>query len=108
MNQLKVYLDKFRNRLKTEHLLHIKRLIGLLTALEKYANEWKASHEKPLGHGNSAMEVMTSGELMSHLGRKVEGVNLLEIERYLRDSKVRGRTPRSIRHIDHSHSRIAP
>ena len=32
---------------------------------------------------------MTSGELMARLGRKAEGVNLLEIEKYLRESKVR-------------------
>lgn len=35
------------------------------------------------------VEVLTSGELMARLGRKAEGVNLLEIEKYLRESKVR-------------------
>jgi hypothetical protein len=34
------------------------------------------------------IEVITVGELMSRLGRKVEGVNLLEINTYLRSSKV--------------------
>lgn len=33
---------------------------------------------------------MTSGELLHRLGRKTEGVNLLEVEVYLRSSKVRG------------------
>ena len=33
--------------------------------------------------------MLTSGELMARLGRKAEGVNLLEIEKYLRESKVR-------------------
>lgn len=32
---------------------------------------------------------MTSSELMQRLGRKAEGINMLEIERYLRESKVR-------------------
>ena len=86
--QLNVYFEKFRNRLKTEHLLHIKRLIVLLDALEKYAEEWKTSHEKQSHTGKNAVEVMTSGELLRRLGRKVEGVNLLEVERYLRESKV--------------------
>ena len=31
---------------------------------------------------------MTVGELMQRLGRKAEGVNLLEIESYLRSSRV--------------------
>ena len=35
-----------------------------------------------------ASEVFTSGDLMGRLGRKFEGVNLLEIEKYLRNSKV--------------------
>lgn len=33
-------------------------------------------------------EVLTSGELMTRLGRKVEGVNLLDIEKYLKNSKI--------------------
>lgn len=96
MSQLKIYLDKFRLRLTTEHLLHLKRLIGLLEALEKYAQEWRDTHEhagqaKHASNSNdkSAVEVMTSGELLRRLGRKVEGVNLLEVEKYLRQSKVR-------------------
>lgn len=31
---------------------------------------------------------MTVGELVQRLGRKAEGVNMLEIESYLRSSKV--------------------
>ena len=94
LSQLKIYMDKFRQRLTTEHLLHLKRLIVLLEALEKSAEEWKASHEKDQtkrfnGVGNNnEMQVMTSGELLRRLGRKVEGVNLLEIEKYLKNSKV--------------------
>lgn len=34
------------------------------------------------------MEVMTVGELVEKIGRKFQGVNLLEVEKYLRDSKV--------------------
>jgi chromosome transmission fidelity protein 1 len=34
------------------------------------------------------IEVMSVVDLISKLGRKVEGVNLLEIEAYLRSSKV--------------------
>ena len=95
LNQLSIYLNKFRNRLSTEHLLHLKRLIALLEALSKYADEWKAVRTgdvpKKLGQDGKEpgnVEVLTSGELMTRLGRKVEGINLLEIEKYLRNSKV--------------------
>jgi len=36
----------------------------------------------------AGVEVMTPGELLQRLGRKTEGVNLLEIEAYLRSSKI--------------------
>lgn len=38
------------------------------------------------GNGNTAM--MTVGELVSRLGAKVAGLNLLEVVQYLRESKL--------------------
>ena len=59
------------------------------------------SVEKGGGQGKGVgVEVMTSGELMARLGRKAEGVNLLEIEKYLRESKVRGIFPVLLRSWD--------
>ena len=69
----------------------MKRLTNLLEALAKYAEEWREEQLKPKtepGRRGPEVEVMTSGELMQKLGRKAEGVNLLEIEKYLRESKV--------------------
>ncbi|GJE94647.1 DNA repair helicase [Phanerochaete sordida] len=97
--QLSIYLDKFRTRLSTAHALHLRRLVALLEALVRFAEEWraggtsaasapgpeKAASRKPREPG---AEVLTSGELMGRLGRRVAGVNLLEIETYLRASKV--------------------
>lgn len=115
--QLSVYISRFRTRLSTNHALHLKRLIGLLDALQRYADEWRQGQEggpaaqpghlggdrpaEPLprekgfpqsgGSGKTrgqGVEVMTPGELLRRLGRKSEGVNLLEVEAYLRSSKV--------------------
>ena len=98
-HQLSIYLARFRNRLSTVHALHLRRLANVLEALAKYAEEWRdgGSQAQAQGDGNTKakgrtgteVEVMTSGELMARLGREVEGVNLLEIEKYLRESKVR-------------------
>lgn len=99
LSQLSVYLSKFKNRLSTEHSLHLRRLVGFLEALAKYTEEWKAqktrtpagisSVKQPVAAANQATtEVMTSGELMTRLGRKVEGINMLEVEKYLRSSRV--------------------
>lgn len=97
LNQLSIYLSKFKNRLSTEHSLHLKRLVSLLEAISRYAEEWKAARATPAETSAKAMpggaalpnvKVMTAGELMTRLGRKVEGINLLEVEKYLRNSKV--------------------
>ena len=92
LTQLRVYLEKFRNRLTTDHFLHLKRLVGLLEGLEKYAEEWKSKISVAPSQGakdkGQPVEVMTSGELLTRLGRGVEGINLLEVEGYLRESRV--------------------
>ena len=103
-HQLSIYLARFRNRLSTVHALHLRRLANVLEALAKYAEEWRdgggqaqaqgdggtvKAEAKAKGRAGPEVEVMTSGELMARLGRKAEGVNLLEIEKYLRESKVR-------------------
>jgi chromosome transmission fidelity protein 1 len=62
--------------------------------LVKYAESWKnerlsaGSNMNPKSNLPTA-EVLTSGELLRRLGRKAEGINLLEVEKYLRSSKVR-------------------
>lgn len=74
-------------------MLHLKRLVVFLDALKKYALEWKESRigkssEQGQKAGGEKAEVMTVVELLARLGRKATGVNLLEIEAYLRRSKV--------------------
>lgn len=112
--QLSVYISRFRTRLSTDHALHLTRLMGLLDALQRYAEEWRQGQEgsSPAQSGHldgdrsaderglpkngvsgktrvQGVEVMTPGELLRRLGRKSEGVNLLEVEAYLRSSRVR-------------------
>lgn len=98
LTQLNVYFTKFKNRLNTQHSLHLKRLIGLLEALVKYAEEWRGQRVGSKENGEKKeklpmVEVVTSGELLVRLGRKADGINLLEVERYLRDSKVSSSCP---------------
>jgi chromosome transmission fidelity protein 1 len=73
--------------LSSNHALHLKRLIVFLEAFKKYLAEWlEAKQSKKCLDGE--VEVMTVVELMQRLGRKAEGINMLEIEAYLRSSKV--------------------
>ena len=62
-----------------------------MDALSKYAEEWRVQQKtskSDLPAKKNHDEVHTSGELLRRLGRKVEGINLLEIESYLRKSKI--------------------
>ncbi|CAL1712032.1 unnamed protein product [Somion occarium] len=93
LHQLSIYLARFKDRLSTQNSLHLKRLVGLLDALLKYAEEWKGERNKVNPNPGPAkakenVETMTSGELLRKLGRKVEGINLLEVEAYLKKSRI--------------------
>ncbi|KAF7968351.1 hypothetical protein HWV62_30909 [Athelia sp. TMB] len=87
LTQVSLYLEKFRTRLTAMHALHLKRLTQFLHRLKEYAISWltqKKGELKP----EAKTEVMTVAELMVRLGRQVEGTNLLQIEEYLRTSKI--------------------
>ncbi|PFH53881.1 hypothetical protein AMATHDRAFT_186475 [Amanita thiersii Skay4041] len=91
LQQLATYLSRFRTRLSGKHMVHLKRLLVFLDALKKYATEWQNSMmKKETCTEKSAckMEVLTISEFMEHLGRKASGINLLEIEKYLKTSKI--------------------
>jgi chromosome transmission fidelity protein 1 len=89
LEQLATYISRFRTRLSGKHLVHLKRLLIFLDALKKYAVEWKeAKVTKPGSDNQNTVEVMTIPEFMEYLGRKASGINLLEIEKYLKTSKV--------------------
>ncbi|KAF9534507.1 helicase C-terminal domain-containing protein [Crepidotus variabilis] len=85
-HQVCVYVARFKTRLSAINMLHLKRLVIFLDALKKYLAEWQASRKS--SSGNDKTEVMTPGELIGRLGKKVGGINLLEIESYLKTSKV--------------------
>lgn len=84
LQQVSIYVSKFRKRLSPVNGLHLKRLVTYLDALKKYALEWKEQcKDKPM-----KTEVMSVLDLSARLGRRVTGINLLEIEAYLKKSKV--------------------
>lgn len=95
LQQLATYISRFRTRLSGIHVVHLKRLLVFLDALKQYVSEWKQSKTaKPGGNderknsNSDSTEVMTITEFMERLGRKAGGINLLEIEKYLKTSKV--------------------
>jgi chromosome transmission fidelity protein 1 len=111
--QLKAYYDKFRTRLSPRHALHLKRLVLFISALTDFCKRFgNSAVDSPASGpnqnspsikarvepaetavnggsvGSEGTAMMTVGELVSQLGQKVDGFNLLEVVQYLRESKI--------------------
>jgi len=86
LQQVCAYISKFRTRLSTTNMNHLKRLVVFLDALKKFMVQWRANQ---CAEGETEkVQVITVTELLEQMGRKAAGINLLEVERYLKDSKV--------------------
>ncbi|KAF8133448.1 DNA repair helicase [Boletus edulis] len=88
LNQVTTYYEKFRIRLSALHSLHLKRLINYMEAIQKVMNDWKTTKSEAGSTIGARTEVFTISDFMEKLGRKAVGVNLLEIEAYLKKSKI--------------------
>lgn len=82
LDQLLGYLKRFRTRLAAKHAVHLKRLAVFLNAVKTYMQTW--SH----GRQGNFTEVILTNVFVERLGKTVASINLLEIEGYLRSSKV--------------------
>jgi chromosome transmission fidelity protein 1 len=85
LEQISAYLSRYRTRLSPSHVLHLKRLTTFLSAIKEFGAKWQEQRQRS---PENQQEVLTIVELIHHLGRHVEGINLLEIGNYLRSSKV--------------------
>ncbi|KAN0087763.1 Helicase C-terminal domain containing protein [Tylopilus felleus] len=88
LNQVMTYYEKFRTRLSAQHSLHLKRLISYMEAIQKITDEWKATKSEAGSTADVRTEVFTIPNIVEKLGRKAAGINLLEIEAYLKKSKI--------------------
>ncbi|CAE6455181.1 unnamed protein product [Rhizoctonia solani] len=96
--QVDLYRSKFRNRLKTKHVVHLTRLSVLLTALKNFTEAWMngnagATENKTLDVSSRKKklpqeEMFGVAEFIRMLGAHAENINPLEIEKYLRESKI--------------------
>ncbi|KAF8727607.1 DEXDc2, partial [Rhizoctonia solani] len=96
--QVDLYRSKFRNRLKTKHVVHLTRLSVLLAALQKFTEAWANGNEDGNENAKSDSssgkkrppqeEMFGVAEFIRMLGAHAENINPLEIEKYLRESKI--------------------
>jgi chromosome transmission fidelity protein 1 len=81
LSQLKVYLHRFRTRLTARHSLHLKQLVVFLVALSKVCQDFQGTEAR-------RDTLLSPAQFSALLGSKGEGINLLEIESYLRRSHI--------------------
>uniref|UniRef100_D8PZM3 ATP-dependent DNA helicase CHL1 n=1 Tax=Schizophyllum commune (strain H4-8 / FGSC 9210) TaxID=578458 RepID=D8PZM3_SCHCM len=87
--QVTTYLAKFKTRLKHVHVLSLRRLTVFLESLVACVEGWGGVDRAPTHPATSPKtEIMTPNDFVSRLGKKVEGINLLEVERYLKASRI--------------------
>lgn len=96
--QVCTYVQRFKNRLSAVNMLHLKRLVVFLDATKKAMSAWRDERVAALKNKQQKLEkseVLTVVDFMGRLGKKASSINLLEIESYLKKSKV-GTVPHSI------------
>ncbi|KAF9026117.1 DNA repair helicase [Hymenopellis radicata] len=84
LHQVCVYMSKFRNRLSPDNLLHLKRLGAFLDALKKYLLMWKEADARK----TQKVDIMSVAELVGRLGTKAASINLLDVSKYMKKSKI--------------------
>ena len=85
LEQLRGYHARFKARLKGRHLLQLRFLINVVAALEKFCLAQLAAAQP--GSGEQS-KMWTVRDVEAALGRGADGVNMLEINAYLRTSKL--------------------
>ncbi|KZS97147.1 DNA repair helicase [Sistotremastrum niveocremeum HHB9708] len=80
LSQIKIYFGRFKTRLTSQHVVHLKRLLSFMTSLAQLCQDHRGKKAKD--------DIFTVGHLVSQLGSKNEGINLLEIEKYLKSSRI--------------------
>ena len=86
--QLKTYLVRFKARLKGKNAVHLKQMLLILNGLIDLCNKWAdpaSGHTTKLA---AAGEMLVVGEVINGMGRGLDQVNLLEVVRYLKDSRI--------------------
>ncbi|TFK20003.1 DNA repair helicase [Coprinopsis marcescibilis] len=87
LEQVAVYVKRFKTRLSPSNLLQLKRLVIFLEALKKYIHEWKTV-KMSVKDSAEKVEVMKVSEMMQRMDRRASVIDLLEVEAYLKRSKA--------------------
>ncbi|KAK1925113.1 helicase C-terminal domain-containing protein [Papiliotrema laurentii] len=85
ISQLMQYLQRFKNRLKPVHALWIRQALSVLQGFARLCEE--AIEDVSTGKVGKA-DISNANALMGKIGRGSDQVNLVELVKYLKDSKL--------------------
>lgn len=88
LGQLAVYLQKFKNRLRSEHALHVKQMVSVVKGLINVAATWagEVGDTKPMKTAKE--ELFRINDLMNQMKGGADQVNIVSLCRYLKESQL--------------------
>jgi chromosome transmission fidelity protein 1 len=88
LGQLDVYLQKFRNRLRSEHALHVKQMVAIVKGLIGVATAWATQDAGAKTTNTPKEELFRINDLMNQMKGGADQVNIVSLCRYLKDSQL--------------------
>ena len=90
VSQVQQYLSRFQKRLKPVHAVWIRQTLAVLQGLEQVCVEFlKSNPEHRSGPGRVLKsEILNVNDLVARAGRGSDQINLMEMLKYLKDSKL--------------------
>ncbi|EPQ26870.1 uncharacterized protein PFL1_05505 [Pseudozyma flocculosa PF-1] len=91
--QIQTYLDRFALRLKGSNEAHLRQMMGVLNGLQGFCTKWldrRAGQGKSPAQSSSVgqQEIMTASQLVAEIGGTLDRINLVELERWLKDTQI--------------------
>jgi chromosome transmission fidelity protein 1 len=85
--QISIYYQRFKNRLKSTHAVHLKQCLALIQGLISVSEDWQAASESSK-ISRPREELLRVNDLLSRLKGGADQVNIVELVRYLKDSHL--------------------
>ncbi|KAI9735876.1 MAG: ATP-dependent DNA helicase chl1 [Cirrosporium novae-zelandiae] len=100
--QLVIYLQKFRNRLKGKNRVYVTQMIRLLDSLGEYL---QGKEKAGLGKKGVMDGEAKSSDLLA--GKGVDQINLYKLSKYLQESKLARKVDGYITHVQEASAKIS-
>lgn len=83
-----MYLQNFKNRLKSEHALHVKQMVAVVGGLIDVASTWAGETVDGNSTKTAKEELFRINDLMNQMKGGADQVNIVSLCRYLKDSQL--------------------